>query len=115
MSKYLLDKFVYQVDRDPDALAGYLEDPAAYVARWEREEAGKVTSVEFASGQQFTDGERAALVTTDIEALYVMGVHPFLLFTWLVPILQERVGEFPAILEHYNAAIAGHGRPSWRT
>ena len=115
MSRYLVDKFVFQVDGDPGALGAYLDDPGEYVARWEREEAGKVTSVEVVSGQQLTDAERDALVTLDIEALYVMGVHPFLLFTWLVPILEERLEDFPAILAHYGEAISGHGRPSWRT
>ena len=35
MSKYLLDKFLYTIDRDPDLVERYREDPAGTVAWWE--------------------------------------------------------------------------------
>ena len=41
MSKYLLDKFLYTVDRDPDLVERYRSDPAATVAWWE-ERAGQL-------------------------------------------------------------------------
>ena len=37
MSKYLLDKFLYTVDRDPELVERYREDPAGTVAWWEAE------------------------------------------------------------------------------
>ena len=35
MSKYLLNKFLYTVDRDPDLVERYRTDPAAMVEWWE--------------------------------------------------------------------------------
>ena len=37
MSQYLLNKFLYPVDRDPDLVEAYRADPAGLVARWETE------------------------------------------------------------------------------
>ena len=42
MSKYLLDKFLYTVDRDPDLVERYREDPAGTVAWWEAEMANPI-------------------------------------------------------------------------
>ena len=42
MSKYLLDKFLYTVDRDPDLVERYRTDPAGTVATWEGEYANKL-------------------------------------------------------------------------
>jgi hypothetical protein len=35
MSVYYVDKFLYQVDRDPELLARYKTEPEALVADWE--------------------------------------------------------------------------------
>ena len=35
MSKYLVDKFLYTVDRDPDLVEHYREDPRGTVAWWD--------------------------------------------------------------------------------
>ena len=37
MSKYLLDKFLYTVDRDPELVERYRSDPGGTVDWWERE------------------------------------------------------------------------------
>ena len=42
MSKYLLDKFLFTVDRDPDLVERYREDPAGTVAWWESEMANQI-------------------------------------------------------------------------
>jgi len=39
MSKYLLNKFLYTVDRDPELVERYRDDPAGTVDWWERERA----------------------------------------------------------------------------
>ena len=51
MSKYLLDKFLYTVDRDPDLVERYREDPAGTVAWWEAELANTILNC--------TTGERS--------------------------------------------------------
>ena len=42
MSKYLLDKFLYTVDRDPVLVERYRSDPGGTVDWWEREMANTV-------------------------------------------------------------------------
>ena len=42
MSKYLLDKFLYTVDRDPELVERYRSDPAGTVDWWEREIANSI-------------------------------------------------------------------------
>ena len=41
MSKYLLNKFLFTVDRDPDLVERYRDDPAGTVAWWEAEYANR--------------------------------------------------------------------------
>lgn len=115
MSKYFVDKFIYDVDRDPELGNAYLADPEGFVSHWEREIGPLVTSNERADGHSFTDEERRALVEMDIRALFAMGAHPFLLFTWVLPILEDRLDSFPEVLQTYGSAIEGLGMPSWRT
>ena len=64
MSKYLLDKFLYTVDRDPDLVERYREDPAGTVAWWEAEMANSILNchgAERSTWLAFTDDERRAL------------------------------------------------------
>ena len=42
MSKYLLNKFLFTVDRDPELVERYREDPAGTVAWWEAEQANRI-------------------------------------------------------------------------
>src|SRR6476659_5448238 len=81
MSKYLLDKFLFTVDRDPELVERYRADPAGTVAWWEKEMANKLlncTTGERSTWQQFTPDERQALVEHNHVKLFEMGAHPFL-------------------------------------
>ena len=42
MSKYLLNKFLFTVDRDPELVERYRADPVGTVAWWEAEEANRI-------------------------------------------------------------------------
>ena len=42
MSKYLVDKFLYTIDRDPDLVERYRSDPRGTVEWWETERAGSI-------------------------------------------------------------------------
>ena len=45
MSKYLLNKFLFTVDRDPDLVERYREDPSGLVAWWEETQANRILNV----------------------------------------------------------------------
>jgi hypothetical protein len=95
MSRYLLDKFLYTVDRDPELVERYREDPAGTVEWWEREMANTLlncTAPEKSTWLEFTDDERAALARHDHVALFGMGAHPFLTLTLFIAMFERDHG-----------------------
>lgn len=115
MSRYLVDKFLYRVDRDEAALAEYMRDPAAFVLKWEKSEGPCLTEAETTSGHHFTDAERTALAERDFEKLYAMGAHPFILWTFMLPVYEREFPTVRALIDHYNSKIRPHGRPDFAT
>ena len=95
MSKYLLDKFLYTVDRDPDLVERYRSDPAGTVAWWEAEMANSILnchSGERSTWLALTDDERRALVEQDHVTLFEMGAHPFLALTLFIAMFERDHG-----------------------
>ena len=95
MSKYLLDKFLYTVDRDPELVERYREDPAGTVAWWEAEMANRVLNcvdAERSTWLSFTEDERRALREHDHVALFRMGAHPFLTLTLFIAMFERDHG-----------------------
>ncbi len=95
MSKYLLDKFLYTVDRDPALVERYREDPAGTVAWWEQEMANQIlncVSTERSTWLAFTEEERRALRERDHVALFGMGAHPFLTLTLFIAMFERDHG-----------------------
>ena len=58
MSKYLLDKFLFTVDRDPDLVERYREDPAGTVAWWEETQANRILNVHRRRGEHLAGVHR---------------------------------------------------------
>ena len=111
MSKYLLDKFLYTVDRDPALVERYREDPAGTVAWWEAERANAVLNChagEASTWLRFTDDEREALATQDHVRLFELGAHPFLTLTLFIAMFERDHGPleyqlaFAARLKHFE-------------
>lgn len=95
MSTYLLDKFLYTVDRDPELVERYREDPAGTVSWWEAEMANAIlncTSQERSTWLEFTEAERRALREHDHVALFQMGAHPFLTLTLFIAMFERDHG-----------------------
>jgi hypothetical protein len=102
VSRYLVDKFLYTVDRDPELVERYREDPVGTVAWWEAERAGQLlncTADERTTWLSFTDEERRALREHDHVALFGMGAHPFLTLTLFIAMFERDHGP----LEYQNA------------
>lgn len=89
MSKYYVNKFLFTVDRDPDYLKRYSEDPLNFVATWEQSIGPKLNDAEMSTIHSFTPEERAALVSHDYVALFEMGAHFFLNLTIFVGIYDD--------------------------
>ena len=95
MSKYLLDKFLFTVDRDPELVERYREDPAGTVEWWESTMANRLLGChtgEASTWLAFTDAERRALVEQDHVTLFAMGAHPFLSLTLFIAMFERDHG-----------------------
>ncbi|MEV0134464.1 hypothetical protein AB0H83_39150 [Dactylosporangium sp. NPDC050688] len=114
MSKYLLDKFLYTVDRDPELVERYREDPAGTVRWWEANLANALLnchSGEAGTWQRFTDEERAALAGHDHVALFALGAHPFLTLTLFIAMFERDHDEPLAYQKQYGARLAHFDLP----
>jgi hypothetical protein len=108
VSKYLLDKFLFTIDRDPGLVERYREDPTGTVAWWEAEEANRILNCvaeEKSTWLAFTDEERDALVRQDHVRLFNMGAHPFLTLTLFIAMFERDHGPLEYQLA-YGKAMA---------
>ena len=106
MSRYLLNKFLYTVDRDPELVERYRQDPAGTVETWEREDANRLLNCltdERSTWQAFTAAERTALATHDHVTLFAMGAHPFLTLTLFIAMFERDHGPLEYQLAYARA------------
>jgi hypothetical protein len=92
VSKYLLNKFLFTIDRDPQLVERYREDPTGTTAWWEAEQANKILNCidgEASTWFAFDDTERAALGTHDYPTLFALGAHPFLTLTLFIALFER--------------------------
>jgi hypothetical protein len=111
MSKYLLNKFLFTVDRDPELVERYREDPRELVTWWESTMANRLLNsigAEDSTWQRFDDAEREALITHDHTTLFALGAHPFLTLTLFIAMFERDNAEpleyqkaFGARLTHF--------------
>ena len=111
MSKYLVDKFLYTVDRDPELVERYREDPAGTVTWWEAERANAVLNChtgEASTWLRFDDAEREALAAHDHVKLFELGAHPFLTLTLFIAMFERDHGpleyqlSYAERMKHFN-------------
>ena len=96
MSKNLLNKFLFTIDRDPTLAERYREDPRGTVTWWETERANVIlnlTKGERSTWQRFTDEEREALAMHDYVKLFELGAHPFLTLTLFIALFERDYAE----------------------
>ena len=109
MSKYLLDKFLYTIDRDPELVERYRADPRGTVAWWEAEQANVILNCprgDCSTWLEFTDAEREALSTHDYVALFEMGAHNFLTLTLFIALFERDYAEPLAFQREYAARLS---------
>ncbi|HWU08069.1 MAG TPA: hypothetical protein VN520_17080 [Streptomyces sp.] len=114
MSKYLMNKFLYTVDRDPDLVERYREDPRGTVTWWEAEHAGTLLNAigaEATTHPEFTHEEREALAAHDYVKLFELGAHPFLTLTLFIALFERDYEEPMAFQREYAARLAHFSLP----
>jgi hypothetical protein len=112
MSKYLLNKFLFTIDRDPGLVERYRTDPAGTVDWWEAERANVIlncTVAERSTWLAFDDTEREALRQHDYAKLFELGAHPFLTLTLFIAMFErdhpEPLGfqlQYARALQHFS-------------
>jgi hypothetical protein len=114
VSRYVVDKFLFTIDRDPDLVERYRNDPAGTVSWWEAEQANRILNCaagEASTWLSFTDDERRALAAHDHVALFEMGAHPFLTLTLWIAMFERDYDEPLAMQLQYAARLAHFSLP----
>ena len=114
MSRYLLNKVLYTVDRDPSLVERYREDPGGTVTWWEAERANQVLNChtgEASTWLAFTDDERRALIAHDHVRLFALGAHPFLTLTLFIAMFERDHHEPLAYQKQYGARLSHFALP----
>ena len=114
MSKYLLNKFLYTVDRDPELVERYRSDPRGTVEWWEAERANSLLnchSGERSTWLKFDDTEREALATHDYVKLFELGAHPFLTLTLYIALFERDYDEPLAFQREYAERLSRFSLP----
>jgi hypothetical protein len=110
MSKYLMNKFLYTIDRDPELVERYREDPRGTVEWWEAERANLILNCpagERSTWLRFSYAEREALASHDYVALFELGAHNFLTLTLFIALFERDYPE-PLGFQREYAARLGH-------
>ncbi|MFC7534056.1 hypothetical protein [Actinoplanes sp. GCM10030250] len=114
MSKYLLNKFLYTVDRDPSLVERYRDTPGEFVTWWEQDRANAVLNChtgEASTWLRFTDDEREALTNHDHVRLFELGAHPFLTLTLFIAMFERDNTEPLEYQKAYGARLAHFDMP----
>ena len=114
MSKYLLDKFLFTIDRDPELVERYRSDPRGTVAWWEAGQANVILNChggEQSTWLRFTDAEREALAGHDYVALFELGAHNFLTLTLFIALFERDYPEPLAFQREYAARLSHWSLP----
>ena len=114
MSRYLVDKFLYTVDRDPSLVERYRSDPRGTVDWWEAERANAVLNChagEASTWLRLEEAERAALVAHDYVKLFELGAHPFLTLTLFIAMFERDHAEPLAFQKEYALRLAHFDLP----
>ena len=114
MSKYLLDKFLYTVDRDPELVERYRVDPRGTVAWWEDDRANLILNCpagERSTWLTFTDAEREALAAHDYVKLFELGAHNFLTLTLFIAMFERDYDEPLGFQREYARKLSHFSLP----
>lgn len=113
MSRYMVNKVMWEVDRSEDALAAFKADPRAYLESWEALATRPISP--YPEGGSLTASEREALTARDYGALYAMGVNPFLLWQFARSVSVPDEMGIEGLITSFREAVEPHGYPEFFT
>lgn len=107
MSRYVVNKLMREVNMRPDSLAAYRDDSPAFVAGFR---ATQVAAIQ----DDLSAAEAAALAARDYGALYALGAHPYLLWSFIEAALVPPLPR-PELVDAFRVAAAAIGYPDCST
>lgn len=113
MSRYMVNKLMWEVDRTDESLAVFKDDAGAFLEAWEALTERPVSP--YPEGGSLTPSERRALETRDFGALYAMGANPFLLWQFARSVSVPDVMGIEELTSSFREAVAPHGYPEFST
>jgi hypothetical protein len=114
VSNYLVNKFLYTIDRDPELVERYRADPRGTVTSWESQLGNLVLNChhgERSTWLAFTEDERNALAAHDYVTLFELGAHPFLTLTLFIALFERDYTEPLAFQREYAARLSHWSLP----
>jgi hypothetical protein len=111
MSKYMINKLMWEVERTDHALTAFKRDTSGFIDGWEATQA----LPPYPEGGKLTPEERTAFEEWDYAALYRLGAHPFLLWQFTRAIwVPERMTE-EELATSFREAVSNLGYPDFST
>lgn len=115
MARYDVNAFMRWVNMHQAAHAAYIADTAATVRDWEARRDQEVLDPEPSPiGGRLTDEERQALIDRDFGALYDMGAHPYLLWSFTEAVYLHELPR-DVIVQRFRERVADSGYPDFAT
>jgi len=95
LSRYQVNKAIRWIPNDSNTRTAFLSDRAGFLDSF-----------------QLTDVERKALIEIDYGTLYALGVHPFLLYRFVMSVLT---GDRRSLQAEYRKNVTPFGWPDFST
>lgn len=113
MTRYMVNKVMWEVDKTDADLASFKANPAAFLNSWEQR--ALHPEPPHPSGGTLTTEERRALEGLDFAALYAMGANPFLLWQFARSVSVPDLMSNDELVANFRAAVKPHGSPDFAT
>ena len=113
MSRYMVNKLMWEVDRSNDALALFKADPADFLDSWES--LALSPNPPCPAGGSLTGDEREAIEAHDFGSLYAMGANPFLLWQFARSVSVPDGTSIERLVDSFREAVEPHGYPDFFT
>ena len=113
MSRYTLNKAMWEIDLTDTNLETFKADPAGFLDDFEG--AAGDPHPPYPRGGSLTGEERRALETLDFGALYAMGVSPFLLWQFARSVVVPDLMTTDDLIASFREQTESHGSPDFAT
>ena len=113
MSRYLVNKLMWEVDRSDHALEQFKADAGAFLDAWEAR--FQYPMPPYPEGGTLSGAERQAIESRDYGFLYAMGANPFLLWQFARSVAVPEEMNIDELVSSFREAVEPHGYPAFHT